>query len=152
MRLLCAGWSPGSCRHILWSWTPSSRTAPRSSTKFSSPTTQRRYEQTAARLAGSGPKKPVHPPLFSLLQKFEVTTSTRIRDLNRTIARQLSLSSVDGYSIFVKTYDKVYKTFSNGGSYSVVAVVCCTLMHVLPPVCVFCFFLASQLERRRLFL
>lgn len=42
------------------------------------------------------------------LQKFAVATSTRIRDLNRTIARKLSLSSVDGYSIFVKTYDKVY--------------------------------------------
>ncbi|KAM9849184.1 unconventional myosin-VIIb [Aulostomus maculatus] len=38
---------------------------------------------------------------------FEVATSTRIRDLIRNIANQLNLASADGFSIFVKTHDKV---------------------------------------------
>uniref|UniRef100_A0A667ZSS2 Si:ch73-194h10.2 n=1 Tax=Myripristis murdjan TaxID=586833 RepID=A0A667ZSS2_9TELE len=38
---------------------------------------------------------------------FEVATSTRIRDLIRTIAKQLNLISAEGFSIFVKTPDKV---------------------------------------------
>ncbi|TSK49620.1 Unconventional myosin-VIIb [Bagarius yarrelli] len=38
---------------------------------------------------------------------FEVTTTTRIRDLCRAIANNLMLSSADGYSLFVKTTHKV---------------------------------------------
>ncbi|XP_066533908.1 unconventional myosin-VIIa [Hoplias malabaricus] len=38
---------------------------------------------------------------------YEVTTTTRIRDLCRSIANNLSLSSADGYSLFVKTTNKV---------------------------------------------
>ncbi|RXN08675.1 unconventional myosin-VIIa-like protein [Labeo rohita] len=38
---------------------------------------------------------------------FEVTTTTRIKDLCRNIARDLHLSSEDGYSLFVKTSTKV---------------------------------------------
>uniref|UniRef100_A0A6Q2X190 Uncharacterized protein n=1 Tax=Esox lucius TaxID=8010 RepID=A0A6Q2X190_ESOLU len=38
---------------------------------------------------------------------FEVTTSTRIRDLCQTISTKLQLVSSDGFSIFVKTPDKV---------------------------------------------
>uniref|UniRef100_A0A8B9I0E5 Myosin VIIBb n=1 Tax=Astyanax mexicanus TaxID=7994 RepID=A0A8B9I0E5_ASTMX len=38
---------------------------------------------------------------------FEVTTTTRIRDLCRNIANYHSLSSADGYSLFVKTANKV---------------------------------------------
>ncbi|KAM9469253.1 unconventional myosin-VIIa [Clarias gariepinus] len=38
---------------------------------------------------------------------YEVTTTTRIRDLCRSIANQLMLSSPDGYSLFVKTSNKV---------------------------------------------
>ncbi|KAG7321570.1 hypothetical protein KOW79_014428 [Hemibagrus wyckioides] len=38
---------------------------------------------------------------------FEVTSTTRIRDLCRSIAHNLMLSSADGYSLFVKTADKV---------------------------------------------
>ncbi|XP_073705873.1 unconventional myosin-VIIb [Garra rufa] len=38
---------------------------------------------------------------------FEVTTTTRIRDLCRNIAKDLHLSSEDGYSLFVKTSTKV---------------------------------------------
>ncbi|XP_051985329.1 unconventional myosin-VIIb-like [Xyrauchen texanus] len=38
---------------------------------------------------------------------FEVTTTTRIRDLCRMIAKDLLLSSADGYSLFVKTPNKV---------------------------------------------
>nr|XP_046248311.1 unconventional myosin-VIIa [Scatophagus argus] len=38
---------------------------------------------------------------------FEVTTSTRIKDLIQNIANKLNLTSADGFSIFVKTHDKV---------------------------------------------
>ncbi|GAA6078566.1 unconventional myosin-VIIb, partial [Tachysurus ichikawai] len=38
---------------------------------------------------------------------FEVTPTTRIRDLCRSVARNLMLSSADGYSLFVKTASKV---------------------------------------------
>ncbi|XP_070765301.1 unconventional myosin-VIIb [Enoplosus armatus] len=38
---------------------------------------------------------------------FEVTTSTRIRDLIQNITNKLTLASADGFSIFVKTHDKV---------------------------------------------
>ncbi|KAI4877996.1 hypothetical protein NFI96_012181, partial [Prochilodus magdalenae] len=38
---------------------------------------------------------------------FEVTTTTRIRDLCRNISHKLTLSSADGYSLFVKTTNKV---------------------------------------------
>uniref|UniRef100_A0A673GBD4 Unconventional myosin-VIIa-like n=1 Tax=Sinocyclocheilus rhinocerous TaxID=307959 RepID=A0A673GBD4_9TELE len=38
---------------------------------------------------------------------FEVTTTTRIKDLCRNIAKELRLSSSDGYSLFVKTSTKV---------------------------------------------
>ncbi|XP_071373725.1 unconventional myosin-VIIb [Centroberyx affinis] len=38
---------------------------------------------------------------------FEVTTSTRIKDLIQSITNKLSLVSADGFSIFVKTPDKV---------------------------------------------
>ncbi|XP_051990099.1 unconventional myosin-VIIa-like [Xyrauchen texanus] len=38
---------------------------------------------------------------------FEVTTTTRIRDLCRNIAKELFLSSADGYGLLVKTSDKV---------------------------------------------
>ncbi|KAK2831780.1 hypothetical protein Q7C36_016866 [Tachysurus vachellii] len=38
---------------------------------------------------------------------FEVTSTTRIRDLCRSIAGNLMLSSADGYSLFVKTASKV---------------------------------------------
>ncbi|KAJ8356986.1 hypothetical protein SKAU_G00197800 [Synaphobranchus kaupii] len=38
---------------------------------------------------------------------FEVTTTTRIRDLCHSIADKLMLSSPDGLSLFVKTHDKV---------------------------------------------
>uniref|UniRef100_A0A672STX8 Unconventional myosin-VIIa-like n=1 Tax=Sinocyclocheilus grahami TaxID=75366 RepID=A0A672STX8_SINGR len=38
---------------------------------------------------------------------FEVTTTTRIKDLCRNIAKDLRLSSSDGYSLFVKTSTKV---------------------------------------------
>lgn len=41
------------------------------------------------------------------LQVFEVATNTRIRDLIGNITRKLKLSSADGFSIFVKTEDKV---------------------------------------------
>eukprot|EP00064_Thunnus_orientalis_P003654 superscaffoldBa00000309_g3665 len=38
---------------------------------------------------------------------FEVATSTRIRDLIQNISNKLELTSADGFSIFVKTHDKV---------------------------------------------
>uniref|UniRef100_A0A3B3ULE9 Unconventional myosin-VIIa-like n=1 Tax=Poecilia latipinna TaxID=48699 RepID=A0A3B3ULE9_9TELE len=40
-------------------------------------------------------------------QIFEVATSTRIRDLIQNISKKLKLASADGFSIFVKTHDKV---------------------------------------------
>ncbi|XP_078115998.1 unconventional myosin-VIIb [Sander vitreus] len=40
-------------------------------------------------------------------EKFEVATNTRIRDLIQNITKRLSLASADGFSIFVKTNDKV---------------------------------------------
>lgn len=40
-------------------------------------------------------------------QIFEVTTNTKIKDLVQTIANKLMLSSADGFSLFVKTPDKV---------------------------------------------
>lgn len=45
--------------------------------------------------------------LSFLFQIFEVTTTTRIKDLCRNISRDLRLSSSDGYSLFVKTANKV---------------------------------------------
>ncbi|XP_068447337.1 unconventional myosin-VIIb [Clinocottus analis] len=38
---------------------------------------------------------------------FEVATNTRIKDLIQNITKKLSLSSADGFSIFVKTQDKL---------------------------------------------
>uniref|UniRef100_A0A4W6DHW4 Myosin VIIBa n=1 Tax=Lates calcarifer TaxID=8187 RepID=A0A4W6DHW4_LATCA len=38
---------------------------------------------------------------------FEVATSTRIKDLIQNIANKLNLASADGFSVFVKTHDKV---------------------------------------------
>ncbi|TMS20368.1 Myosin-VIIa [Larimichthys crocea] len=38
---------------------------------------------------------------------FEVGTNTRIRDLIQNISKKLDLASADGFSIFVKTHDKV---------------------------------------------
>ncbi|XP_051232589.1 unconventional myosin-VIIa [Dicentrarchus labrax] len=38
---------------------------------------------------------------------FEIATSTRIKDLIQNITNKLSLASADGFSIFVKTHDKV---------------------------------------------
>ncbi|KAG7456955.1 hypothetical protein MATL_G00241370 [Megalops atlanticus] len=46
---------------------------------------------------------------------FEVTTTTRIRDLCHNIANKLMLSSADGFSLFVKTPDKVLSL--NDGDY-----------------------------------
>lgn len=40
-------------------------------------------------------------------QIFEVTSTTRVRDLVQDIFKKLSLTSGEGYSIFVKTYNKV---------------------------------------------
>lgn len=40
-------------------------------------------------------------------QVFEVATNTKIKDLVQTITAKLMLSSADGFSIFVKTPDKV---------------------------------------------
>ncbi|XP_060754217.1 unconventional myosin-VIIa [Neoarius graeffei] len=48
----------------------------------------------------------VHFP-DSTAEIYEVTTTTRIRDLCRSIAHNLTLSSADGYSLFVKTTNKV---------------------------------------------
>uniref|UniRef100_A0A8C1ZX99 Myosin VIIBb n=1 Tax=Cyprinus carpio TaxID=7962 RepID=A0A8C1ZX99_CYPCA len=42
---------------------------------------------------------------------FEVTSTTRIKDLCRNIAKDLQLSSSDGYSLFVKTSTKVSDYF-----------------------------------------
>ncbi|KAM9761609.1 unconventional myosin-VIIb [Menidia menidia] len=39
---------------------------------------------------------------------FEVATSTRIRDLIQTVSKKLKLLSEDGFSLFVKTHDKVF--------------------------------------------
>ncbi|CAK6956249.1 unconventional myosin-VIIa [Scomber scombrus] len=38
---------------------------------------------------------------------FEVATSTRIKDLIQNISKQLELTSADGFSLFIKTQDKV---------------------------------------------
>ncbi|XP_057696428.1 unconventional myosin-VIIb isoform X2 [Corythoichthys intestinalis] len=38
---------------------------------------------------------------------FEVATSTKIRDLIRNISSKLQLTTADGFSIFIKTHDKV---------------------------------------------
>lgn len=48
---------------------------------------------------------------ISLLQVFEVTTSTRVRDLIRNIANKLNMASPDGFSIFVKMHDKVHLAY-----------------------------------------
>lgn len=45
---------------------------------------------------------------FLCVQVFEVATNTRIRDLILNITNKLNLTSADGFSIFVKTEDKVY--------------------------------------------
>lgn len=44
---------------------------------------------------------------LTFLQIFEVATNTRIKDLIQNITKKLSLASSDGFSIFVKTHDKV---------------------------------------------
>lgn len=49
--------------------------------------------------------------LFLSFQVFEVTSTTRVRDLIQNIAKKLGLSSTEGYSIFVKTHDKVCVNF-----------------------------------------
>uniref|UniRef100_H3D8C8 Myosin VIIBa n=1 Tax=Tetraodon nigroviridis TaxID=99883 RepID=H3D8C8_TETNG len=38
---------------------------------------------------------------------FEVTSTTRVRDLIQSIVRKLSLASAEGYSVFIKTHNKV---------------------------------------------
>ncbi len=40
-------------------------------------------------------------------KNFEVASNTKIKDLVRTIANKLMLSSAEGFSLFVKTPDKV---------------------------------------------
>lgn len=40
-------------------------------------------------------------------QSFEIATNTKIRDLINAIGNKLGLISDDGFSIFVKTPDKV---------------------------------------------
>lgn len=40
-------------------------------------------------------------------QNFEVGSNTKIKDLVRTIANKVMLSSAEGFSLFVKTPDKV---------------------------------------------
>lgn len=55
---------------------------------------------------------PVKAEIFLIpLQKFEVATNTRIKDLIQNISKKLNLASSDGFSIFVKTHDKVHLPF-----------------------------------------
>lgn len=49
--------------------------------------------------------------LFLSFQVFEVTSTTRVRDLIQNIVKKLSLASAEGYSIFVKTHNKVCLKF-----------------------------------------
>uniref|UniRef100_A0A3B4WIZ2 Myosin VIIB n=1 Tax=Seriola lalandi dorsalis TaxID=1841481 RepID=A0A3B4WIZ2_SERLL len=49
----------------------------------------------------------IHFPNDTGEQIFEVSTSTRIRDLIQNISNKLGLASADGFNIFVKTHDKV---------------------------------------------
>ncbi|XP_072246199.1 unconventional myosin-VIIb [Leuresthes tenuis] len=44
---------------------------------------------------------------------FEVATNTRIRDLIQTVSKELKLLSADGFSLFVKTHDKVLSLNEN---------------------------------------
>lgn len=44
---------------------------------------------------------------YLCFQVFEVTSTTRVRDLIQNIVKKLSLASAEGYSIFVKTHNKV---------------------------------------------
>lgn len=65
-------------------------------------------EQARANIPTVTPVIPLVP-----LQIFEVATNTRIRDLTQNITKKLELASGDGFSIFVKTHDKVHLTFLN---------------------------------------
>lgn len=49
--------------------------------------------------------------LFLSFQIFEVTSTTRVRDLSLNIVKKLRLASSEGYSIFVKTHNKVHMGF-----------------------------------------
>lgn len=49
---------------------------------------------------------------LAVLQIFEVTSTTTIRDLCCSIASQLKLSSADGYGLYLKTRKKVRLRFS----------------------------------------
>lgn len=40
-------------------------------------------------------------------QNFEVATNTKIKDLVQSVSKKLMLASADGFSLFVKTPDKV---------------------------------------------
>uniref|UniRef100_A0A3P8UQH7 Si:ch73-194h10.2 n=1 Tax=Cynoglossus semilaevis TaxID=244447 RepID=A0A3P8UQH7_CYNSE len=57
----------------------------------------------------------VHFPNDTEQQIFEVATNTKVKDLIQNIANKLKLSSAHGYSIFVKTQDKVLS--SNDADY-----------------------------------
>lgn len=46
--------------------------------------------------------------LFLSFQIFQVTSTTRVRDLSLNIVKKLQLTSSEGYSIFVKTHNKVH--------------------------------------------
>lgn len=95
---------------------PSNRTASRSSTKFISPMTLSRYGCGKSHMTNKKNPKPnpnVHltPTLYLISsQIFEVATNTKVKDLIQNIANKLKLSSAHGYSIFVKTQDKVNLT------------------------------------------
>lgn len=78
-----------------------------------------------------------------LLQIFEVATNTRIKDLILNISRKLELSSADGFSIFVKTNDKVHSVFLY--IYTIDGLAC--LMNKNQPVVVFFYSVSvSQFE------
>lgn len=49
--------------------------------------------------------------LLAVLQIFEVTSTTTIGDLCRSIASKLKLSSADGYGLYLKTRKKVRLRF-----------------------------------------
>lgn len=121
--LSCLGWIPGSSRPTRWRWTPSNRTAPRSFTRSTSPTTQTRYaagtplptKEQYNKKKKDQLSESIMLTLVALLpvQIFEVATSTRIRDLIQNISKKLKLASADGFSLFVKTQDKVHPSFSD---------------------------------------
>lgn len=49
---------------------------------------------------------------LNFLQVFEVATNTRIKDLIQNISKKLSLTSADGFSLFVVIQDKVHSSSS----------------------------------------